>query len=181
MTRFLPLIPLLLIAACTSSPPSPEALAPRPAPAPAPTPRSSLAVPPVAAAWQDWPPSAGDWVYRRDNKGSIALFGGKGGNADFMIRCTLPARKIFVSRAGGFPADVTGQMVLRATSGLKSYTAANTGDTPPYVATEIPATDPQLDALAFSRGRFIVSVKGAADLVVPPWPELAHVVEDCRT
>jgi hypothetical protein len=43
------------------------------------------------------------------------------------------------------------------------------------------AFDPLLDALAFSRGRFAVSVSGTPALVVPPWPEIARLVEDCRS
>jgi hypothetical protein len=34
--------------------------------------------------------------------------------------------------------------------------------------------------MAFSRGRFLVTVEGGASLVVPAWPELARVIEDCR-
>jgi hypothetical protein len=64
---------------------------------------------------------------------------------------------------------------------MQSYTVANTNATPAYVAAELSPVDRQLDALAFSRGRFLVSVKGAADLVIPAWPELARVIEDCRS
>ena len=71
-------------------------------------------------------------------------------------------------------------MTLRATTGMKSFAVRNNGDTPPYVAAELPVNEPQLDAIAFSRGRFLVSVKGAADLVIPSWPEIARVIEDCR-
>ena len=45
---------------------------------------------------------------------------------------------------------------------------------------ELPRTDPLLDAIAFSRGRFAVSVSGTPALVLPAWPELTRVVEDCR-
>jgi len=32
----------------------------------------------------------------------------------------------------------------------------------------------------FSRGRFMVHVDGLPDLILPSWPEPAHVIEDCR-
>jgi hypothetical protein len=40
--------------------------------------------------------------------------------------------------------------------------------------------DALLDAMAFSRGRFIVEQPGQPSLVVPAWAEFGRVVEDCR-
>jgi hypothetical protein len=45
---------------------------------------------------------------------------------------------------------------------------------------EIAAADPILDAIAFSRGRFAVNAAGVPSLVLPPWADVARVVEDCR-
>jgi hypothetical protein len=42
------------------------------------------------------------------------------------------------------------------------------------------ANDPLLDAIAFSRGRFLVS-EGGATLAIPTWPEAARSIEDCRS
>jgi hypothetical protein len=42
------------------------------------------------------------------------------------------------------------------------------------------ATDPLLDAIAFSRGRFAVEAPGLPTLILPTWPEPARVVEECR-
>ena len=122
----------------------------------------------------------GDWAFRQDARGSVALFGKAGADADFLIRCVTGTKQIYLSRAGAFPAGETGQMTIRASDAVKSYAITNNGDTPPYVSAETPAGDPQLDAIAFSRGRFLVSVKGANDLVIPAWPEFARVIEDCR-
>jgi len=44
----------------------------------------------------------------------------------------------------------------------------------------LPAYDGLLDAMSFSRGRIAVTVSGTPMLVVPAWPEVARVVEDCR-
>ena len=41
------------------------------------------------------------------------------------------------------------------------------------------ARDPLLDAIAFSRGRFVLQ-GGGAELVLPAWPELSRAIEDCR-
>jgi hypothetical protein len=44
----------------------------------------------------------------------------------------------------------------------------------------VPAQDPLLDAMAFSKGRFAVESAGLATLYVPPYPEVTRVIEDCR-
>ncbi len=136
--------------------------------------------PALAANWQDWPLTPGDWAYRRDALGSVALFGPVNGDALFLARCDAGAKRIFLSRGGRLLAGNSATMTIRTSSSLKSYAVQNNGDTPPYVAATLPTTDPQLDAMAFSRGRFIISVNGGADLVIPNWPELARVIEDCR-
>ncbi len=168
----------LFLAACTSGPePARVKTAPsippvRPTPPPA--------VPAASASWEDWPRTSGDWVYRPDERGSVALFGQKGKDADFLIRCDRQRGKVFLSRAGSFPEGETGRMTIRATTALQTYAVANSSGTPPYISAEVATTDPQLDAVAYSRGRFLVSVKGGADLVIPAWAEVGRVVEDCR-
>jgi hypothetical protein len=42
------------------------------------------------------------------------------------------------------------------------------------------ASDPFLDAIAFSKGRFAVEVPGAPTLYIPSYPEITRVIEDCR-
>ena len=41
------------------------------------------------------------------------------------------------------------------------------------------ARDPLLDQMAFSRGRFMLLAGGQA-AIVPAWPEVSRVIEDCR-
>jgi hypothetical protein len=180
MRHILLLLAPLALSACGEV--VPEAPSPQPKPVPA-VPPVAPTPPPQATSdnWQDWPNSPGNWVYRTDSKGSLALFGREGVDADFVIRCTVSTKRIYISRAGAFPPGDTGRMTLRASSALKSYSVTNATDAPPYVAAELDPRDPQLDAVSFSRGRFIVSVKGASDLVIPAWPEFARVVEDCRS
>jgi hypothetical protein len=179
MRFLLPVTLCLALAACNSRPtvqaPPPRPALPAVAPAPAP-----VAVP-SGTNWQDWPTTAGDWAYRRDERGSVALFGMTGADADLLIRCDRAARKVYLSRKGQFGDGESGRMTLRATTGLQTYSVSNSSGTPPYISAEIATSDPHLDALAFSRGKFLVSVKGGPDLVIPSWAEVARVVEDCRT
>jgi len=160
---------------------SPKAPPPAP-PSPPPAPAARPAPLPAASNWEDLPASPGDWSYRRDERGSVALFGVSGADADFLVRCAMETRRIYVSRKGVLPAGGTPvALTLRATSAMQSYPFASSNATPAYLSAELSPADRQLDALAYSRGRFLVSVKGTADLAVPAWPELSRVVEDCRS
>jgi hypothetical protein len=168
----------LFLAGCVSAPEPAPAPVRTPVPFVPPKPAVPLATP--ISNWEDLPPTPGDWVYRADSRGAVAMFGVSGADANFLIRCDRTRSRIYLSRPGAFPSGETGRMTIRATTGLQTYAVANTGGTPAYISAELMTRDPHLDAMAFSRGKFLVTVKGAEDLVIPSWPELARVVEDCR-
>ena len=71
-----------------------------------------------------------------------------------------------------------GALVIRTSYGMRRLPAerADTGD----VLARLATSDPLLEQMAFSRGRFLVTVEGGPSLVVPAWPEFARVIEDCR-
>jgi hypothetical protein len=46
---------------------------------------------------------------------------------------------------------------------------------------DVAATDPLLDAIAFSRGRIATAASGAPMLAVASGPETTRVIEDCRS
>ncbi len=48
------------------------------------------------------------------------------------------------------------------------------------VGVALPASDKLLDAIGFSRGRFVVEGAGIGRLVLPAWAEVLRVTEDCR-
>jgi hypothetical protein len=59
--------------------------------------------------------------------------------------------------------------------------AATANDTnSAYLAVDIAAADPILDAMAFSRGRVLVEMEGQQPIILPSWAEIARIVEDCR-
>jgi hypothetical protein len=180
MRTFLLLTLPLALTACSSNP-EPQQAPPRPT-APVATPRPAPAPPPqsLSSNWEDRPATPGDWVYRQDDRGSIALFGTQNADALFAIRCDRARRRIYLTHSGKFAEGETGTMTIRATSGLQSYAATNTGGAVSLVGADLSPSDSHLDAMAYSRGKFIVSIKGTSDLVVPSWPEVARVVEDCR-
>lgn len=138
---------------------------------------------PAGTDWRTLPRAAGTWAYRQDARGSLALFGESGQDADLTLRCDRQRREIYLSRrvpalaAGAGPTALT----IRTTTLVRSMTALPVGDGQLYVAVAIDIGDPLLDAMGFSRGRFVIEVGALPPLSVPPWAELNRVVEDCRS
>lgn len=178
MRAILTLVPLAFVAACVprSEPPPPAPPTPTPAPAPVTAPPPP---PPASADWRDWPVASGDWVYRADARGSVAMFGVPGNDAQFVIRCDRPQGQVYLSRASrpGMPAA---NATVRTDSTARTLAMQPTGAQPAYLAAALAPRDGLLDAMGFSRGRFVIEVPGMPALVVPTWPELTRVVDDCR-
>jgi hypothetical protein len=171
ISTFAPLACLMFIAACAA--PQPPAPAPRVAPsAPTPPPPPRPVAQP-STDWRDIPLTPGDWRYRQDGDGSEAVFALSGGGPAFIFRCDRTARGIQLVRpvGGGSQLRITTSSTRRALPG-----SPDAGG----VSATLPASDPLLDAMVFSRGRFTVESESGAMLVIPAWPEPARVVEDCR-
>lgn len=125
-----------------------------PTPTPAP-------VPAAGSDWRDWPVTPGNWSYRREAAGSVAIYGVGAGL--FSIRCDSAGGRLILTRTG-----VTAPLTLRTSSTERT------------VVGPLPASDQLLDAMGYSRGRFIVETPGMSPLVIPAWPEVLRVAEDCR-
>lgn len=162
------------LAACSVPPPPPTPQRPPPV---APAVATPATVIQPRGDWTDWPLAAGDWVYRQDDRGSIALFGVPNADALLTLRCDAARQRIILARAGG----TAGSMVIRSSSMMKEFTGSQAGGTVPYIATEIMPRDPILDAMIFSRGRIAVEVTGQSPLAIPSWAEMSRLVEDCRS
>ena len=107
------------------------------------------------------PLAVGHWTYLATATGAEARFG-----SHLALLCDKPTRTVTISRPGAPVA------VLTIVTDLQTRTLAPNG--------RISAYDPLLDAMAFSRGRFLISGGSAAVLAVPSWPEAARAIEDCR-
>lgn len=171
----LALVPLLALAACVPPPaPTPAPTpAPRPAPAPLPAPAPVVQAPPPAAGWQDMPITPGDWTYAA----GTAQFGQPGYQPLLTLRCDLATRTVEIARYAAVAAQ---PLIVRAEAMERSIGAALTAEASPRLVARVPARDPLLDAMAFSKGRFAVEVGGLPTLYVPPYPEVTRVIEDCR-
>ena len=168
----LTLAALLALAGCVApSEPVPSAAPPVPlparAPAPPPAPR-----PAPSADWRDWPLSPGSWSYRRDTPGSVAAFGAVGAAPVLTLRCDAGAGRVLLSRPGAAPGAAS--VTIRTSSMVRALTLS------PQAEASLGARDGLIDAMGFSRGRFIVEMAGQPPLVVPAWAEILRVAEDCR-
>ena len=173
----LPVLIALLATGCATTPvivpqPAPPVPVPTPTPSPTPTPAPL----PESADWRDWDLSRGTWAWRQDERGSIALFGRAGGDAELTLRCDKSRGRIYLSRRGAGASALT----IRTTSTLRTIPVQPVGGAAPYVAAELAPGDALVDAMGFSRGRFIVESAGLPTLVVPAWSEILRIAEDCR-
>lgn len=174
MRKLLAAAPLLLIAGCVAAPegppppPPPQYVPPPPPPAPAPA--------PVSSDWRDWPLTPGDWRYSPDSRGSVARYGTGVGPAELELRCDRASRQVTMVRRAN-PA-ASRDLTIRTSSTVRALPGRPEADG--GVSVTVPANDPILDAMGFSRGRFVVQQPGGQNLVVPAWAEILRVAEDCR-
>lgn len=151
--------------------PAPPVATPRPAPVPTPAPAPA---PPASADWRDWPLTPGTWSYRADTQGSTASFGVSGLAPELTLRCDRARSRIVLTRTGLVSAPA---LTVRTTSIARTLpvSPATTG-----AAADLGARDALIDAMGYSRGRFVVQGGGVPTLVVPAWAEILRVAEDCR-
>lgn len=163
--------PLLALAAVTSC----VQPAPRPVVSPPPRLASVRALPPappVPADWRDWPQTPGDWRYRPLPSGGVAEFGPPG-QPLLAMRCLAGAGRVQLVRREPIAAPMT----VRTTTLTRTLPTAATDD---GAAATLAASDPLLDAIGFSRGRFVIEQPSLPPLVLPAWAEVERVTEDCR-
>ncbi len=107
------------------------------------------------------PLASGQWSYFATAGGSMATYG-----THFSLRCDRTTRTVTISRPNAAPAALS--------------IATDTMSRTLPVGGRLLANDPLLDAIAFSRGRFLVSGGSGGTIAVPAWPEAARSIEDCR-
>jgi hypothetical protein len=137
---------------------------------------AQTAAPPAAATDFTYAiPLAGTWIYA--STGGEATFLSASAMPQLTIRCDRTARRIGISK----PASVAVPFLNLWTSTAARNVPASFDPATKRQTIQLAAYDPLLDALAFSHGRFAVYVSGSPALVLPAWPEVARVIEDCRS
>lgn len=144
-------------------------------------PRPVMPPSPVSPAvdWRDAPITPGTWEWTRSGNTSSASFGA----GQFGLRCHADNSSITIVRA-------TRQQSMEATAATEPAPVSITttqgtrillaNSTPGGIEITLAARDPLFDAMAFSRGRFVVEAAGWPPLYIPSWTEISRVVEDCR-
>jgi hypothetical protein len=170
-----------LLAACASPPPPPSRPVPRPRPAYAPSPPAPRVQPPLG--WRDAPITPGNWRWSRINGSSSARFAEGPNGPGLEFRCDRAAGVVLLIRSATVEASSSNErtpLTVTTTSTARALTAQPLGGPRPAIVVSLPARDPLLDAIIFSRGRFGVEARGLVPIYAPTWPEIARVVEDCR-
>ena len=122
------------------------------------------------------PVTPGAWTYRTVTGGSEAAFVDGAGATRMVIACGKVTRLVTLSRVSTAPASTMSFWTSSASRDLLSRFDQPSG----RVIAQLGGMDSLLDAIAFSRGRFAISMPGYPALVLPAGTEIAHVVEDCR-
>jgi hypothetical protein len=146
--------------------------APTLSPAGAPTTQAAAPTPDLSTT----APIDGNWAFATQPGGSAATFTNSTGMPQVTVTCVRASRQVTISR----PATGVAPFLLVWSSDKSrnlpaSYTPANG-----RLSATLGAYDALLDGMAFSRGRLGFSALNMPMLVVPAWPEVARVVEDCR-
>lgn len=174
MRQLLPLAPFVALAIAGCVPRVVPPPAPAPAPAPPPVAPTSVPAPTLTGDWRDWPLTPGEWRYQRTAGGGVSTFGVGGATPNVTLTCDRAARRLTLVRAGASNAAMT--IVTTSTT----RTVPSRSDGAGGMAVSFAATDSLLDAIGYSRGRFVIQQAGLATLVIPAWPEIERVTEDCR-
>jgi hypothetical protein len=95
-----------------------------------------------------------------------------------MVACDRSRGRVVLARAGSAPTAVP--LTIATTSTRRPLLSDPKLGGGSWLVVALPAGDPLLDAIAFSRGRFALEAAGLETLYLPAWPEISRVIEDCR-
>ena len=156
-----------------------------PPPTPAPVAAATPAPPPVD--WRDAAQTPGDWRYVRIETSvthseppapkTAAIYAGSRTDELFALTCERGVGRVRLSVSG--PAE-GGEVPLTITTSSIVRTFSGSHGADGWLTLLLSPRDPVLDAMAFSRGRFVIEVAGLPALYLPAWPEVGRVIEDCR-
>ncbi|WP_298304130.1 hypothetical protein [uncultured Erythrobacter sp.] len=156
------------------APPPPPVQSPAPMPTPAPAP------PPVLSAdWIEQSQTPGSWEYVAEPNETFALFSASSTRPLAIVRCDLEERLVGIGRYGN-PSTEPVEMLIGTETRRQRIAATQRLPDVGIVAADLSPSDPLLDAIALSRGRFAIALSGQSTLYPPAWAEITRVIEDCR-
>lgn len=133
--------------------------------------------PPAAVDLDKVQAALGNWSYRAAASGtSEADFIDGSGRVRLIVRCSRATRQVSFIRSG--VAAAAPSMAVTTSYGTRILASAFAAGN---LSAAVAGTDPLLDQIAFSRGKWAVANSGDGALVVPSWADATRVVEDCRS
>ena len=118
----------------------------------------------------------GTWTYSQSAGGSSATFATTPGLPLLTLTCNRPLRRVAIART----ASAIAPFLMVWSTSMNRNVPAGYNPATRLLTAELSAYDKLLDALAFSRGRIVVGPSNGTPLVVPAWPDIIRVIEDCR-
>ncbi len=97
------------------------------------------------------------------------------------LTCDSASRQILIERLVP-PGTISAELALfvRASGMERQLRVVRRSPPATSLVAQLAVGDPLLDAMAFSRGKFVFAGAGLPDLVLPSWAEVSRVIEDCR-
>ncbi len=139
---------------------------------------SDTLVSPGSDSFLDQPTTPGSWFYRQVPGQTRAVFGSDPDDATFMMFCDIETRDVILVRADN--AAMARPTRIRTETRERLLTMAPPQPESRLITARLAASDPLLDAMAITKGRFAVETDGLASLYIPSWVEVTRVIEDCR-
>jgi len=177
---------VLALAACVPSARTPAPMPPPPpvarhAPAPSVPDTPTAVEAPAPVSWRDAPATPGTWRYSSSQstigRSSRATFVMPDGSEAFFVACRF-GDNIGLARTVRTNRNL--QMTIRTETASVTRLVPPDPEGRPFVNAVVRPSDPLLDAMALSKGRFAVEVEGLPTLYLPSWAEVSRVIEDCR-
>ena len=137
---------------------------------------ASLASAQAPPEWRHAALTAGSWSYHATPAGSEAVFTDARATRRLLVKCSRATRRVSISVTSATSAA----LMQVSTTELERSLPTRFDAQGFQIVAELGAQDAILDSIAFSRGRFAITVAGGAALIVPAWPEIARSIEDCR-
>lgn len=126
----------------------------------------------------DAPQTPGTWEYENEPGEKLALFGETPRQPVFLVRCGDGAIALGRVTATSQTETRVMNVVTETVSSQLELSPVPGRDT--ILAARLDPQDPLLDAMAITKGRFMIDVEGEEALYLPAWVEVSRVIEDCR-
>ena len=132
---------------------------------------------PVYRNYLDAPQTSGGWTYADAFDGSTATYA-TDRSVELVLWCDKDTKVIGIDRLTSLQATGDRELEITTETVRRGFIMAPVRSM--SVTAQFSPQDPILDAMAITKGRFVVGVEGERTLYLPAWVEVTRVIEDCR-